>query len=597
MSDAPTSTSAGSEPPVLRLKVELRLAGMVATLWWVGLVHAWAWSYWVGPPSSDLGELPWGALVAPQVLALGLVLWHVYRELPRERWPRRRTIPRQRDARPWLVFGFPALVIVPLLWRRDREARHRRPSPAGVESAFQRLLEAPRSIALRFISWAAVAYIVDAVVLGAHSGWPRHVVIAMALLWLAILAPLAAMVHGWGRAMVRPELLCAPRPDPAAFERRTGLRTSLVIVATLASAGAIIAPLSASYLWLAIASPVRAPPRALIDLLYVGGVVTLVACAVAFALIAMDLASDVRRASEQVDAVVREVPPEPLLPGSLSTGEVYHLVGAVDGLVGRIRKATIAKYVAIEKAKEGDRLKSQFLANMSHDLRSPLNSILGFSELLLRGIDGDLEHDQSDMVQTIHDSGRELLLEIDDILDMAKLEAHRVDLHPEPTPPANLISRAIQNARPRQSGTIEYLTEVAPGLRPAFVDPFRTVQALTNILLFASEELSSGTLKINAREGRVRDGRRIFVQIETPLRPASTEQLARAREGFFRIPGHRGLGLGLPIANALLELGGGSLTMEDLGEGMLFSVALPSPQRRSSWLKMRALEERVKNPR
>jgi len=199
-------------------------------------------------------------------------------------------------------------------------------------------------------------------------------------------------------------------------------------------------------------------------------------------------------------------------------------------------------------------------------------------------------------VQSIHDTGRELLQQIDDILDTAKLEARRVDLQPEPTPPATLISRAIKAARPRQRGGLEYETQVAPGLRPAFVDPFRAVQALTNILLFAGERMQSGTLRISVREGRVAEGPRIFVQVRTPVRPASTEQLARARRGFHRLPGHRGLGLGLPIAAAILELSGGSVSLEDLGEGMVITAVMPAPQSKATYLRMRAHERGARTP-
>lgn len=587
--------------PVLRLSVELRLAGMVATLWGLSLLHAASWALWAGLPSRDPAELPWGPLVLPQALALALVLGHVVAALPGTRWARRHPRERALDPRPWLVTGPAALLVAPVLWRRDRQ--HRPPrrsedaSPLEVEAAFQRLLQAPRSLALRMASWGAVAYAIDAIVLGAHTGWPRHVVVAMALLWIAILGPIAAMVHGWGRAMLRPEILCAPRPDSDAVTRRRDLRGPLVLMATAAATGAIAAPLAAGYLWLAIASPVRAPPPELVDLLLFTGLVALACSVVAFVRLAMDLRRDVLRAAAQVAAVVREEPPEALWPGSLATGEVHQLVGAVDRLIERIRQATVAKYVAIERAKEGDRLKSQFLANMSHDLRSPLNSILGFSELLLRGIDGELSPEQREMVQSIHDNGRELLLQIDDILDTAKLEARRLDLSPEPTPPANLISRAIKTARERQRGQLEYETEVAPGLRPAFVDPFRMVQALTNILLFAGELMHEGTLHITLREGRVPDGPRIFVQVRTPVRPASTEQLSRARRGFYRLPGHRGLGLGLPMAAAILELSGGNLSLEDLGaRGMVITAVMPAPQSKATFLRMRAIESVTGTP-
>jgi signal transduction histidine kinase len=519
------------------------------------------------------------------------VLGHVPRELPPTRWPRQRAAPRVPAAWPWLCVGLPALPLAPVLWWRDRAAGRRTPEPAQVEAAFQRLLQAPQAIALRFAGWAAAAHVVDAVVLGAHVGWPHPVVLAMATLWLAIVLPVAAIVHGWSRAMLRPEVSCAPRPDPGVVARRSDLRVPLVLTTTAAAAGAIVAPLAVGYLWLTITGPVSASPSTSVPLLVVAGSGALMACVGAIVLLAFDLRHDVVRATAQVAAVVAERPPQALSPGSLSSVEVQQLVGAVDRLIERIGQATIAKYVAIERAKEGDRLKSQFLANMSHDLRSPLNSILGFSELLLRGIDGELTAEQREMVQTIHDNGRELLQQIDDILDTAKLEARRLDLHPEPTPPANLISRAIKAARERQRGAIEVETEVAPGLRPAFVDPFRAVQALTNILLFAGERMEAGTLRVSLREGRVGDGRRIFVQVRTPVRPASSEQLARARRGFYRIPGHRGLGLGLPLAGAILELSGGSLSLEDLGDDVVITAVMPAPQSKATYLRMRALED------
>lgn len=583
-------TAGRRDLPVARLSVELRVLGMVATLWSVGVAHAIAWVYWIGLPSSAHAELPWLPLVVPQVLALLLVLGQAFSWLPYERWPRS-TRESPLPAWPWLLLGWPALVLAPLLLLRHRAAVRRPATSQRYDAAFHRLLGAPRTIGIRFAALGGVAYMIDAVVLGTHAGWPRHVIVAMALLWVAILGPLAAVLHGLGRSMLRPEVLSAPSTPTAAFERSAGLRTPLIMIATLASVGAIAAPLCASYLWLAIANPVRAPPRALLDLLYVVGVVTVVACAIAFTLIATDLRRDVLRAKAQVGAVVKGVAPTPIAPGSISSGEVHDLVAAVDRLIGGIRKATIAKYVAIEKAEEGERLKSQFLANMSHDLRSPLNSILGFSELLLRGIDGDLTPDQAEMIQTIHDHGRELLLQIDDILDAAKLQAQRMEFHPEPTPPANLLSRAIATARERVRGEVEYSIEVSPGLRPALVDPFRVVQALTNILVFAAERLERGTITVGIREGWVDDRRQILIAVQTPTSPVSGEELERARQGFYRVAGHRGLGLGLPIAAQIFEASGGSLTLDPVDPGMVLIATLPAQQSRASWLRMKRIAD------
>jgi signal transduction histidine kinase len=330
--------------------------------------------------------------------------------------------------------------------------------------------------------------------------------------------------------------------------------------------------------------PVEPVPRMPKSLLLIGFVTLAAFGSTAIFLIARDVARDVDRATRQVSAVAAGEVPLPLTEGSFSTRELRQLVQSVDRLVTRITETNVAKYVAIEKAQEADRLKSQFLANMSHDLRSPLNSIIGFSELLTTGIDGELTPDQNEMVQIIHGSGRELLQQIDDILDTAKIEAGRMELHPEPTPPAALVSRAIQNARKRQEKPIEYPTETAAGLPPAFVDPYRTSQAIENVLVFGAELLDDGEIRIQVRPGTSDGARMICIRIETPRAPATAEQLTEVLRGFYRIPGHRGLGLALPIAGSILELQGGTLGIEEVGEGMAFNLQLPAPEAR---VKMR----------
>src|SRR5690606_33147652 len=82
----------------------------------------------------------------------------------------------------------------------------------------------------------------------------------------------------------------------------------------------------------------------------------------------------------------------------------------------------------IQQLRELDRLKQQFLANMSHELRTPLNSIIGYSEVLLDGVDGDLTEDAVEDVEAIHQSGKHLLAIINDILDLAKIEAGQMQL-------------------------------------------------------------------------------------------------------------------------------------------------------------------------
>ena len=171
-----------------------------------------------------------------------------------------------------------------------------------------------------------------------------------------------------------------------------------------------------------------------------------------------------------------------------------------------------------------------------------------------------------------------------ELIDTAKIEAGRMELHREPTPPATLITKAIQRARIRLDRPIDFDTSFAPGLPPAFVDPYRTAQALENVLLFAAEGLQQGTIEISCdapthagvRPGQATRGRetserakrnategQIIIRIVSPRALAPLAELEQARRGFFRLPGHTGLGLGLPIATSILEQQSGALRIED----------------------------------
>lgn len=291
----------------------------------------------------------------------------------------------------------------------------------------------------------------------------------------------------------------------------------------------------------------------------------------ALAFLLRDVERDLGRASSQVEILARGDIPDPMAVQTFVTAELRGLIAAMNRLVGRISDTNVYKYVLIEKGQEADRLKSKFLANMSHDLRSPLNSVIGFSDLMLKGIDGELTDVQRDMVQVILRTGKSLLKQIDDILDTAKIEAGKMELAREPTPPATLIARAIQKARPRVAADIEFDTSFGAGLPPMFVDSYRTTQALENVLIFASEGLERGVIELYCELHRDREGQKmIALRIISPRALVPVEELEQARRGFFRLPGTTGLGLGLPIATAIVELQGGELIIE-LGAARSFA--------------------------
>ncbi|WAS97461.1 sensor histidine kinase [Nannocystis punicea] len=286
-----------------------------------------------------------------------------------------------------------------------------------------------------------------------------------------------------------------------------------------------------------------------------------------------------RRSERDLARVRAQVAEEPA--PAPQGAEWQALSQSIEALVARMHEATIARFVALEKAEETDRLRSQFLANMSHDLRSPLNSILGFSSLLLRGVDGTLDAETREMVETIAAAGRDLLQQIDAILDMARIEARRIEKQAEPVPLAPLISKAVQRARNRGGDHLNYTVEAVPGLPTAYIDPRHLVQALENLLLFAGKRLTAGSLNIKLRRGDPDAPLGLQLHVTTPLKPASEQQMGLARKGFHRLPGHRGLGLELPIADALLKIEGCRLDVREVGQAMVFKIHLPAAEARS----------------
>ena len=123
---------------------------------------------------------------------------------------------------------------------------------------------------------------------------------------------------------------------------------------------------------------------------------------------------------------------------------------AVNRLLERIPRLTVESFLAVERADEARRLKSQFLANMSHDLRSPLNSILGFSELLLRGLEGEISaRPTRRRSPRCTPPGCNLLRLLTEILDTAKVESGKMELHRQSTPPAELLTAGAAGGAPR----------------------------------------------------------------------------------------------------------------------------------------------------
>ena len=225
-----------------------------------------------------------------------------------------------------------------------------------------------------------------------------------------------------------------------------------------------------------------------------------------------------------------------------------------------------------------NRHKSEFLANMSHELRTPLNAIIGFSEVLLEGMFGALNERQAEYQRDILESGRHQLSLINDILDLSKVEAGRMELEIGSVSIAEAITASMTLLRERAATHgVSLESEVAPDLPQISADARKVKQVLVNLL--------SNAVKFTPAGGRVvataamRGGEIVVsvtdtgVGIESADQERIFEEFEQAAEGR---SAEEGTGLGLALAKRFVELHGGRIWVESrLGAGSTFRFTLP----------------------
>jgi PAS domain S-box-containing protein len=233
---------------------------------------------------------------------------------------------------------------------------------------------------------------------------------------------------------------------------------------------------------------------------------------------------------------------------------------------------------------DASRLKSEFLANMSHELRTPLNGIIGFSELLVDGKAGPLNERQQEFLGDVLSSGRHLLRLINDVLDLSKIEAGKMELLLETFPLAPAIDEVCSIVAGASHGKrIRLRREIAVDLATATLDRQKFMQILFNLL--------SNAFKFTAEDGEVTvrvetAGPALRLQVEDTGIGIRTEDLPRLFVEFQQLESgsgrrHEGTGLGLALTRRLAELHGGSVEVQSSpGKGSVFTVMLPlAPQR------------------
>jgi len=243
------------------------------------------------------------------------------------------------------------------------------------------------------------------------------------------------------------------------------------------------------------------------------------------------------------------------------------------------RKSVTAELAdANVRLEEASRHKSQFLANMSHELRTPLNSIIGYTKLMLDGLEGDINEEQRDDLQTVYNNGRHLLELINGLLDLSKIEAGKVVLSYETFTISDLLAEVIPTIEPLAGEKGLALTHsVAPNIDSLYADKAKTKQVLINLLGNAVKFTDQGSVRLNVAES---DSEFVFSVIDTGT-GIEEEDLEAIFDSFkqvgpAQIAGYEGTGLGLAVSKQFVEMQGGRIWAEsERGKGSTLTFTLP----------------------
>jgi len=249
-------------------------------------------------------------------------------------------------------------------------------------------------------------------------------------------------------------------------------------------------------------------------------------------------------------------------------------IGALAADVNRTNNELRRLYGELETA---SRHKSDFLATMSHELRTPLNAIIGFSEVLREQMFGELNERQLAYVTDVHEAGQHLLSLINDVLDLAKIEAGRMDLELSQVALPDVLRSAISmHSESAGRGGIELELTTEPEEITIAADERRVRQIVFNLLSNAVKFTpTGGRVDVSAR---LEDGR-VEVAVADTGPGIAAEDLGKIFEEFEQASDGRqaeGTGLGLPLSRKLVELHGGRLWAEsEPGRGSTFRFTIP----------------------
>jgi PAS domain S-box-containing protein len=261
-------------------------------------------------------------------------------------------------------------------------------------------------------------------------------------------------------------------------------------------------------------------------------------------------------------------------------GRIAQFVGIISDVTQRIRAEENLRE-AKNQAELANRAKSEFLANVSHELRTPLNAIIGFSDVMKMELFGPLGAPKyQGYAKDILDSGNILLSLINDILDLSKVEAGKMELHPESVAIAEVFDSAMTLMRERaKNAGVQLRVQVAPDLPPLHGDLRVMKQIVTNLVSNAVKFTpKDGTVDLIARK---LDAAKAEIIIKDTGIGIAKADIPEVLKPFIQVDSahqrrQSGTGLGLPIVKSLTDLSGGSFHLDsELGQGTTVTLHLP----------------------
>jgi len=260
-----------------------------------------------------------------------------------------------------------------------------------------------------------------------------------------------------------------------------------------------------------------------------------------------------------------------------------HLSDAYEGLERKVTERTQELALANNKLAEANKLKSQFLANVNHELRTPLSSIIGYARLLQRETEGQIGPLQREDLQDLLRDAERLLGLIDSLLDFAKIEAGRIETVVEPVNIDELIRGAVATVEPMMNKDVHLISDVPAKMATLYSDPEKLRQILLNLLGNAVKFTDRGEIRISACQ---ENGEFKIAIADTGIGIDGAD-IGRIFDEFHRgmianKGTYPGTGLGLAIVKRLLEALGGRVAVEsEVGKGSTFIVTLPVKRAKS----------------